>query len=139
MRLKLATLGIALLLAWVQPAWAQGNRAAPYAPADAEVIKNCKLRQGCLWDRPYSSPRSIKRSSKSGTYARPLHNGKGVHPEKLSANPYDPDSTSNPYGQNGSPYSPDSIYNPYGAGSPYSIDSPNNPYESGMRIKPGGD
>ena len=35
---------------------------------------------------------------------------------KLSTNPYDPDSTSNPYGRYGSPFSPDSIKNPYGRG-----------------------
>ena len=46
----------------------------------------------------------------------------------LSANPYDPDSTSNPYGA-GSPYDPNSINNPYGKyGSPYSNQSANNPY-----------
>lgn len=48
---------------------------------------------------------------------------------KLSANPYDPDSTSNRYGRCGSPYSSDSINNPYGKyGSPYSPHSVNNPY-----------
>lgn len=47
----------------------------------------------------------------------------------LSANPYDPNSTSNPYGRYGSEYSDDSINNPYGRyGSPYSNDSANNPY-----------
>jgi hypothetical protein len=47
----------------------------------------------------------------------------------LSSNPYDPDSTSNPYGRYGSEYSQDSINNPYGRyGSEYSQDSPNNPY-----------
>ena len=35
---------------------------------------------------------------------------------KLSTNPYDPDSTSNPYGRHGSSFSPDSIKNPYGQG-----------------------
>jgi len=53
---------------------------------------------------------------------------------KLSENPYDPDSTSNEYGQHGSEYSPDSINNPYGAGSPYRQDSPNNPYGEGLSI-----
>jgi len=53
---------------------------------------------------------------------------------KLSTNPYDPDSTSNPYGRYGSKYSPDSINNPYGAGSPYKVDSPNNPYGEGISI-----
>lgn len=48
---------------------------------------------------------------------------------RLSSNPYDADSTSNPYGRYGSPYSPDSINNPYGRyGSRYSNESPNNPY-----------
>jgi len=47
----------------------------------------------------------------------------------LSDNPYDQDSTSNPYGRYGSPYSPDSINNPYGKyGSRYSPSSPNNQY-----------
>jgi hypothetical protein len=47
----------------------------------------------------------------------------------LSANPYDPNSTANPYGTYGSPYSPRSINNPYGVyGSPYSATSANNPY-----------
>jgi hypothetical protein len=48
---------------------------------------------------------------------------------ELSANPYAPDSTANPYGQHGSPYASDSINNPYGEyGSPYSSKSVNNPY-----------
>jgi hypothetical protein len=48
---------------------------------------------------------------------------------KLSENPYDPDSTSNPYGQYGSEYSPDSINNPYGRyGSRFSNESATNPY-----------
>ena len=53
----------------------------------------------------------------------------------LSTNPYDPDSTSNPYGRYGSPFSPDSIKNPFGAGNPYSPSSPTNPYGHGLRIK----
>jgi cell division protein FtsI/penicillin-binding protein 2 len=47
----------------------------------------------------------------------------------LSANPYDPNSTSNPYGRYGSKYSPDSINNRYGEyGNPYSNNSATNPY-----------
>lgn len=53
----------------------------------------------------------------------------GKYLGNLSANQYDPNSVSNPYGQYGSPYSPDSINNPYGRyGSPYSNESANNPY-----------
>jgi len=45
----------------------------------------------------------------------------------LSANPYAPNSTSNPYGA-GNPYDPNSIKNPYGRyGSPYSPNSVINP------------
>ena len=44
----------------------------------------------------------------------------------LSANPYDPELVSNPFGRYGSPFSPDSINNPFGAGSLYRFDSPTN-------------
>ena len=53
----------------------------------------------------------------------------GKYLGNLSSNPYDPNSTSNPYGRYGNEYSQDSINNPYGRyGSEYSQDSPNNPY-----------
>ena len=53
----------------------------------------------------------------------------GKYLGNLSANPYDQNSTSNPFGQYGSPYSQDNINNPFGKyGSPYSNDSANNPY-----------
>ena len=53
----------------------------------------------------------------------------GKYLGNLSSNPYDQNSTGNPYGKYGSQYSSDSINNPYGKyGSQYSNDSPNNPY-----------
>lgn len=53
----------------------------------------------------------------------------GKYLGNLSSNQYDPNSTSNPYGEYGSKYSADSINNPYGKyGSEYSNDSRNNPY-----------
>lgn len=53
----------------------------------------------------------------------------GKYLGNLGGNKYDPNSTSNPYGQYGSQYSADSVNNPYGQyGSRYSADSPNNPY-----------
>lgn len=59
----------------------------------------------------------------------------GKYLGNLSANPYDPNSTSNPYGQYGSKYSPDSINNPHGKyGSPYSNDSVNNPYATNSPV-----
>lgn len=55
--------------------------------------------------------------------------GQGKYLGRLSANPYDKDSISNPYGKYGSQYSQDSVNNPYGKyGSPYSPYSANNPY-----------
>lgn len=59
----------------------------------------------------------------------------------LGGNKYNPNSTSNPYGQYGSRYSEDSINNPHGKyGSKYSGDSPNNPYASNPPavVVPGG-
>ena len=48
---------------------------------------------------------------------------------ELSATPYAPESTANPYGPHGSPYSSTCINNPYGeSGSPNSSRSANNPY-----------
>jgi hypothetical protein len=69
------------------------------------------------------------------TDAPRLYDQQGDYRGKLSANPYDPDSTSNPYGRYGSPYSSDSINNPFGAGNPYSLSSPTNPYGRGLRIE----
>ena len=56
----------------------------------------------------------------SAINAPKLYDGKGKYRGKLSTNPYDPDSVSNPFGRYGSKFSPDSINNPYGAGSPFS-------------------
>jgi hypothetical protein len=54
-----------------------------------------------------------------------------VHAEdlgELSANPYNPDSTSNPYGA-GSPFKSDGINNPFSSyGSPFSNQSATNPF-----------
>ena len=68
------------------------------------------------------------------TEAPRLYDSQGNYRGRLSTNPYDPDSVSNPYGRYGSPYSSESINNPYGAGSPYRNDSPYNPYGEGMTI-----
>src|SRR5258707_1960156 len=63
-----------------------------------------------------------------------LYDSQGAYRGNLNANPYDPNSVANPYGQYGSPYSPNSINNPYGAGSPYRQDSPFNPYGQRIRV-----
>jgi hypothetical protein len=64
----------------------------------------------------------------------------GKYLGNLSANPYDPNSVSNPYGRYGSSYSADSINNPYGQyGSRYSNDSANNPYATNAPGIYGGD
>ena len=52
----------------------------------------------------------------------------GKYLGNLGGNKYDPNSTSNPYGEHGSKYG-NTINNPYSQyGSKYSNDSPNNPY-----------
>jgi hypothetical protein len=54
-----------------------------------------------------------------------------VHAEdlgELSANPFNPESTSNPFGA-GSPFKPDGLNNPFSPyGSPYSNQSATNPF-----------
>jgi hypothetical protein len=85
---------------------------------------------------PYGSPFSNQSATNPfATNAPRLYDQQGNNRGRLSANQYDPDSTSNPYGRYGSPFSPDSIKNPYGAGSPYSPSSPTNPYGRGLRIE----
>ena len=64
-----------------------------------------------------------------------LYDQQGNYRGKLSTNPYDPVSVSNPYGRYGNPYSPDSLNNQYGAGNPYRSESPTNPYGRGWRIE----
>lgn len=58
-------------------------------------------------------------SNPFATDALRLYDQQGNYRGKLCANPYNPDSTSNPYG----------------AGNPYSPSSPTNPYGRGLRIK----
>lgn len=60
--------------------------------------------------------------------AASLYAPDGTYFGELSANQFDPNSTSNPYGKYGQ-FSPTSINNPNGQyGSPYSTESVNNPY-----------
>ena len=50
------------------------------------------------------------------TDAPKLYDEEGHYRGKLSSNPYDPESVSNPYGRYGSEHSADSINNSYGVG-----------------------
>ena len=85
---------------------------------------------------PYGSPYSnTSATNRSATEAPRLYDQQGNYRGKLSANPYDPDSTSNQFGRYGSPYSPDSLNNQFGAGSPFRPDSPNNPYGRGWKME----
>ncbi|HEY0104489.1 MAG TPA: hypothetical protein VGB91_00285 [Rhizomicrobium sp.] len=64
-----------------------------------------------------------------------LYDDQGNFHGNVNANPYDPNSIADPYGQYGSPYSANSVNNPYSTyGSPYSSQSPNDPYGTGMAI-----
>lgn len=68
--------------------------------------------------------------------AASLYATDGTYLGELSANQYDPNSTSNPYGKYGSEYSPTSINNPNGRyGSQFSPQSPNNPLSIAPTIR----
>jgi len=108
--------------------------AMTHASASAQYLGNYTAN-------PYVGPPALPQPP--GTYNNPygnsynspkLYDSQGGYHGNLNANPYDPNSVANPYGQYGSQYSPDSINNPYGAGSPYRQDSPNNPYGTGMGV-----
>ena len=79
-------------------------------------------------------PHIIDTPEAVGTGRRPRARAYWLPNSTQNANPYDPNSVANPYGQYGSQYSPNSINNPYGAGSPYRYNSPNNPYGVGMGV-----
>jgi hypothetical protein len=86
---------------------------------------------------PYSA---VSVSNPYATAAPKIIAADGQYLGRLSANPYDPDSVSNPYGQYGSPYSPTSINNPYSQyGSRFSPMSPNNPYATEAPVLCGDD
>jgi hypothetical protein len=99
------------------------NPYGPYgSPASPTSVRNPVSPYGSR-----VSPQSA--TNPYATQAPRLVGHDGTYLGELSANPYDPDSVSNPYGRYGSRYSPTSINNPYGKyGSPYSPLSPNNPY-----------
>jgi len=83
----------------------------------------------------YGSPFSNQSATNPfATDAPKLYDQQGNYRGKLSANPYDPESTSNQFGRYGS-FSVDSLNNPYGAGSPFHSDWPRNPYGQGWRIE----
>ena len=63
------------------------------------------------------------------TYRRPMPRQSPRRLGRLSANPYLPDSTANPYRRSGNRYAPNSLNNRYGRyGNRFSPNSPNNPY-----------
>ena len=66
--------------------------------------------------------------------ANPYQQDSTSPPRSSVGSPYSPSSINNPHGTYGSPYSPNSVNNPHGAGSPYRQDSPNNPYGQGWTI-----
>ena len=96
-----------------------GPFGSPFSP---KSINNANGQFGSLY-----SPTSV--NNPYATQAPRIVAPDGTYLGEVSANPYSPDSTANPYGPYGSPFSPTSINNPYGQyGSPYSPDSANNPY-----------
>lgn len=87
---------------------------------------------------PYGSPYSpYSARNPYATQAPAIVTPEGKYLGKFSANPYDPDSVSNPHGRFGSPYSPDSVNNPFGQyGSPYSPASVRYPSAPTFRTLP---
>lgn len=78
---------------------------------------------------PYANPLSSVAYGLAPPSAPRLYDTNGSFRGTLSANRYDPNSTSNPYGRYGSKYSSESINNPYSTvGSRYSSTSATNPY-----------
>ena len=68
-------------------------------------------------------------SSESEARSPYLVSPDGTYLGNLSSNKFDPNSTSNPFGQYGSKFSSKSINNPFGVyGSKFSNRSVNNPY-----------
>jgi hypothetical protein len=78
-------------------------------------------------------PRTISVLAPPAVSGPPVVRGRdGEYLGNLSNNEFDPNSTSNPFGQYGSPYGSQSINNPYSTyGSPYSSDGVRNSYTSG--------
>lgn len=70
-----------------------------------------------------------------GSNGGAIYDSQGNYHGRLSDNPHNPDSTSNPHSRYGSPHSSESINNPHGIGSPHNVDSPNNPHGGGLRIE----
>ena len=105
-------------------------------PYDSESISNPYGRYGNPYGNTITNPYSSYGSTYSThswknpytTDAPKIYAQDGTYLGKLSSNPYDSESISNPYGRYGSPYS-NGLMNPYSAyGSPYSSQSWRNPY-----------
>jgi hypothetical protein len=109
----------------------QNSMANPYG-AGSPVASNGINNSFSPYGSPFSNQSAI---NPFATDTPRLYDQQGNYRGKLSANPYDPDSTSNPYGRYGYRFSLDSISNPYGVGSPYRSDSPTNSYGRGLRIE----
>jgi len=106
--------------------WAQFGQAL--AMGAAQAGQNMQ-QQAAYQPQIYQPPPTVNVASAFRTQTPGIVAQDGTYLGKLSSNPYDPDSVSNPYGRYGSKYSPTSINNPYSTyGSPYSPRSANNPY-----------
>lgn len=109
-----------------QRKWANFQQALVSGAAMGAVVA---AQQPAYQPPVYQPPPSIDVASAFGTRTPNVVGRDGTYLGKLSANPYDPDSVSNPYGRYGSQFSPTSINNPYSEyGSPFSPKSANNPF-----------
>jgi hypothetical protein len=118
-----------------------GKFGSPYCLARSRESRHCVAAFQAGYRAAAQPPGSATSvSNPYATSAPKIIAADGQYLGHLSANPYDPDSVSNPYGQYGRPYSPTSINNPYSQyGSPYSPVSPNNPYATEAPVLCGDD
>jgi len=103
---------------------------------DADSVSNPYGRYGSPYGQtiknpysPHGSPYSSTSATNSYATNTPrIYATDGTYLGKLSCNPYDPESISNPFGRYGNPYG-NTLMNPYSSyGSPYSSKSWTNPY-----------
>ena len=83
-------------------------------------------------DHPYLYHRTVVTKPLMPAGPPAVYGRQGEYLGNLSENEFDPNSTSNRYGQYGSPYAPHGINNPYSSyGSPYAPDGVRNSYTFG--------
>lgn len=138
---EMNTIGASSGISLVAPETAPGRATGPSAnfsaywapinsrPRQSSAAHPTSSQTGSRAYSPYANPLSSVAYTRAPPSAPRLYDANGTFRGTLSANRFDPNSTSNAYGRYGSKYSIESINNRYSAaGSRYSNTSPTNPY-----------